>query len=74
MIISVYYDDTFTFTCDMKPEVTNACLRRVTPEEHTEIERLLKEYAKLQALLKDVQDRPEIEFDEAWTEFEAARY
>ena len=66
--ISVYEDDPFRMCCDLTPDVTAAAQRRVTAEEHAELLRLEAEYQKFQALLAEIRQRPELEFEEIWSE------
>jgi hypothetical protein len=62
--ISVYEDDPLRYCCDLDPDETNAAQRSVTPEELAELRRLLAEYRKFQALLKQIAARSELEWDE----------
>jgi hypothetical protein len=57
--IQVYYTDSFDYVTDLSPDITAAAQRLVTEEEYTRIHILLAEYDKLQALLKEIQARPE---------------
>jgi hypothetical protein len=66
--ISVYEDDPFRWCADLAPDVTAAAQRRVTADEHAELLRLEAEYKKFQALLAKIRERPELEFDEIWSE------
>jgi hypothetical protein len=53
--------------CDSNPDITNAAQRKVTVEEHEELVRLEMEYKKFQALLTEIQQRSELEFEEIWS-------
>ena len=66
--ISVYEEDPLRMCCDLDPDVTAAAQRKVTAVEFAELCRLEVEYRKFQTLLREIRERPELEFDEIWSE------
>lgn len=66
-LMSVHYGDGFHYDAEpVNPQewFYHTSVRKVTPEELAEIERLRIEWAKLQAILKLVHEREEVEFDD----------
>lgn len=74
-LLSVTYNDGFHYSAEpVVPQewFYHVSVRKVTPEEKAEIERLRLEWAKLQAILKVIHERPEVEFDDMTPEERAA--
>jgi len=71
--ISVYHEDPIRYYCDMEPDVTAAAQRRVTENEFAEIQVLQAHYARLQELLAEIRERPELEWEDIDAEEKAER-
>ncbi len=66
--ISVYEDDPIRFCVDLSPDATAAAQRRVSQEELEELHILVLAQKRLQKLLAEFRERPEVEFEEAYEE------
>lgn len=62
--ISVFYDDTFQYNFWAKPEVVDAGQRLVTEQEFEILKMLAEHYNALQAILKEIHERPDLEFED----------
>lgn len=71
--ISVFESDPIQFRFDLTPDAVDCRQYRVSQEEWDRLKRHQIEAKEIQRLLREISNREEVEFEEAWEEQEKER-